>query len=136
MRQTFDFDTILSNLLKELPGVVSKVSGGVYSLGGRPDDSQDGDTVVSSIDSTQEHLPQSGTSNVDVHVSDMGVQIKEKRQKRASRKRLRTISTIVLRTLKTVRFDGLAAVMMSQMVLNESSLSRHYVNIRIDRVIH
>ena len=41
MKQTFDLDTMLFNLLKGSPEVVSEISGDVYSLGERPDDSQE-----------------------------------------------------------------------------------------------
>ena len=136
MKQTFDLDTMLFNLLKGSPEVVSEISGDVYSLGERPDDSQDEDIVVNSIYLTQEYLPQLGTSNVNIHVSDMEVQIKKKKQKKANRKRLKAISTIVLKTLKAAKFDGLAMVVTNQTVLNEPSLSQHYVNIRIDWIIH
>ena len=53
MKQTFDLDTMLFNLLKGSPEVVSEISGDVYSLGERPDDSQDEDIVVNSIDLTR-----------------------------------------------------------------------------------
>lgn len=82
MKQTFDLDTMLFKLLKGSSEVVSEISGDVYPLGERPDDSQEEDIVVNSIDLTQEYLPQLGTSNVNIHVSDMEVQIKKKKQKR------------------------------------------------------
>ena len=70
---SIDTDDILYKLVQE--AVTSgkiKISGGVYVQGERPDDSEAEDIVINTIAVTHEK-PQTGTSNVNIFVSDKKV---------------------------------------------------------------
>lgn len=135
MKQTFDTDLILFQILKDSPAILSTISGGIY-ISERPDGSEAEDVVVNTIDLTQESVPQLGTSNVNIHVSDKDVQIGGVQQKKVYRERLQAITTVVLDALKSAKIEGLALVVTNQTTIKEPSIYQHYVNIRIDWFIH
>ena len=135
MKQTFDTDSILYQILNGSPAILSAISGGVY-IDERPDGSEAEDIVVNTIDLTQEHAPQLGTSNVNIHVSDMDVQINGVQQKKKNRERLKSLTTIVLDALKSAKIEGLALIVTNQTTIKEPTINQHYVNIRVDWVIH
>lgn len=135
MKQTFDTDSILYQILNGSPAILSAISGGVY-IDERPDGSEAEDIVVNTIDLTQEHAPQLGTSNVNIHVSDIDVQINGVQQKKKNRERLKSLTTIVLNALKSAKIEGLALIVTNQTTIKEPTINQHYVNIRVDWVIH
>lgn len=135
MKQTFDTDSILYQILNGSPAILSAISGGVY-IDERPDGSESEDIVVNTIDLTQEHAPQLGTSNVNIHVSDIDVQINGVQQKKKNRERLKSLTTIVLDALKSAKIEGLALIVTNQTTIKEPTINQHYVNIRVDWVIH
>lgn len=135
MKQTFDTDSILYQILNGSQSIISAISGGVY-IDERPDGSESEDIVVNTIDLTQEYAPQLGTSNVNIHVSDIDVQINGIQQKKKNRERLKSITTIVLDALKSNKIEGLTLVVTNQTTIKEPSINQHYVNIRVDWVIH
>lgn len=135
MKQTFDTDSILYQILNGSPAILSAISGGVY-IDERPDGSEAEDIVVNTIDLTQEHAPQLGTSNVNIHVSDIDVQINGVQQKKKNRERLKSLTTIVLDALKSAKIEGLALIVTNQTKIKEPTINQHYVNIRVDWVIH
>ena len=135
MKQTFDTDSILYQILNGSPAILSAISGGVY-IDERPDGSEAEDIVVNTIDLTQEHAPQLGTSNVNIHVSDKNVQINGIQQKKKDRERLKSLTTIVLDALKSAKIEGLALIVTNQTTIKEPTINQHYVNIRVDWVIH
>lgn len=135
MKQTFDTDSILYQILNGSPAILSAISGGVY-IDERPDGSEAEDIVVNTIDLTQEHAPQLGTSNVNIHVSDIDVQINSVQQKKKNRERLKSLTTIVLDALKSAKIEGLALIVTNQTTIKEPTINQHYVNIRVDWVIH
>jgi hypothetical protein len=135
MKQTFDTDSILYQILNGSPAILSAISGGVY-IDERPDGSEAEDIVVNTIDLTQEHAPQLGTSNVNIHVSDIDVQINGVQQKKKNRERLKSLTTIVLDALKSAKIEGLALIVTNQTTIKEPTINQHYVNIRVDWVIH
>lgn len=135
MKQTFDTDSILYQILNGSPAILSAISGGVY-IDERPDGSEADDIVVNTIDLTQEHAPQLGTSNVNIHVSDIDVQINGVQQKKKNRERLKSLTTIVLDALKSAKIEGLALIVTNQTTIKEPTINQHYVNIRVDWVIH
>jgi hypothetical protein len=135
MKQTFDTDSILYQILNGSPAILSAISGGVY-IDERPDGSEAEDIVVNTIDLTQEHAPQLGTSNVNIHVSDIDVQINGIQQKKKDRERLKSLTTIVLDVLKSAKVEGLSLVTAAQTTIKEPTINQHYVNIRVDWVIH
>lgn len=135
MKQTFDTDNIIFAILKASQ-VAKNVTGGIYVQGERPDNSEDEDIVVNTIDLTQDCKPQLGVSNVNIHVSDKDVKINKKPQKKANRKRLQELTTQVLEALRAAKVEGLAFVVKNQTTIKEQALSQHYVNIRIEWSIH
>lgn len=135
MKQTFDTDSILYQILNDSPAILSAISGGVY-IDERPDGSEAEDIVVNTIDLTQEYAPQLGTSNVNIHVSDIDVQINGVQQKKKNRERLKSLTTIVLDALKSAKIEGLALIVTNQTTIKEPTIYQHYVNIRVDWVIH
>lgn len=135
MKQTFDTDSILYQILNGSPAILSAISGGVY-IDERPDGSEAEDIVVNTIDLTQDNPPQLGTSNVNIHVSDKNVQINGIQQKKKDRERLKSLTTIVLDVLKSAKIEGLALIVTNQTTIKEPTINQHYVNIRVDWVIH
>lgn len=135
MKQTFDTDSILYQILNGSPAILSAISGGVY-IDERPDGSEAEDIVVNTIDLTQDNPPQLGTSNVNIHVSDKNVQINGIQQKKKDRERLKSLTTIVLDVLKSAKVEGLSLVTATQTTIKEPTINQHYVNIRVDWVIH
>ena len=135
MKTTFDTDSILFKILKNTPEVVSAINGGIYK-GDRPDDSEMEDITINTIDLTVEDLPQIGTSNVNVHVPDMTVNIGGTTQKKANDERLKQITTLVLDALRSANIPDLELIVTNQVKIREQSINQHFVNIRINWNIH
>ena len=131
MKTTFDTDAILFQVLHNSP-IKNAISGGIYVGDDRPDDSKDEDIVVNSIDLTQDYLPQIGTSNVNIYVSDTPKKIKGKQQLQANRTRLKALSEKTMEVLRGAKITGLKMILGSQNTLEEPGIKQHYVNIRID----
>ena len=70
MKQTFDLDTMLFNLLKGSPEVVSEISGDVYSLGGFH-------LITRDIISQLPALPESGLLVIFIKHTSAGLTINE-----------------------------------------------------------
>lgn len=130
MKQLFDTDSILYGILSKSP-VKNAISGSIYVGDDRPDDSEDEDIVVNSIDLTQDYLPQIGTSNVNVYVKDTPKKIKGKQQMKANRTRLKALSEKTMTALRGAIVPGLKFTIENQAILAESSIKQHFVNIRI-----
>lgn len=130
MKQIFDTESILYGILSKSP-VKNAISGNIYVGDDRPDDSEDEDIVVNSIDLTQDYLPQIGTSNVNIYVKDMSAKIKGKQQMKANRTRLKALSEKTITALKGAKITGLLFTVDNQAVLAEPSIKQHFVNIRI-----
>lgn len=130
MKQVFDTDSILYGILSKSP-VKNAINGGFYIGDDRPDDSQDEDIVVNSIDLTQDYHPQIGTSNVNIYVPDMQVKIKGKQQTKANRTRLKALSEKTMNVLREAKVPGLMFTIENQAILAEPSVKQHFVNIRI-----
>lgn len=135
MRQTFDTDATLFQVLKATNALVSEISGGIY-VDQRPDDSVKEDIVINTITLSQEYFPQIGTSNINVHVSDKVVTVGGKQQKVADRERLKLISGLVLNAIRSTVIRGLTMTIENQVVIQEAEIAQHYVNIRINWNIH
>lgn len=134
MKLTFETDTLLYQILKAAPEL-EVISGGVYA-GDRPDNSDKEDVSINTITLSQDSVPQTGSSNVNIHVSDLNVQIAGRIQKKANTERLKSIAVIVLDVLRAARVDGLGFRVMNQTTFKEPDLDQHYVNLRIDWSIH
>lgn len=131
MKTSFDTEAILFDLLSKSP-LNNAIGGGIYVGDTRPEDSTDEDVVVNTITLTQDFLPQIATSNVNIYVSDTNKTIKGKKQLQANRTRLKALSEKAMDVLRNARITGLKLIPISQVVLAESSIKQHYVNIRID----
>lgn len=135
MVQTFDTDSYLYSILKNATSITSVITGGVYA-GKRPLNSVVEDITINTIALTQEYEPQIGTSNVNIHVSDMSITINGVQQKVANRSRLKLISGLVLEAIRNAKITGVGFTIENQTTLEESEISQHYVNIRINWFIH
>jgi len=135
MKQTFDTDTTLFQVINATAAIVSEISGKVY-VDQRPDDSVLEDIVINTINLSQEYLPQIGTSNINVHVSDKVVTIGGRQQKVADRARLKVVSALVLDAIRSTVIKGLTMTIENQVVIKETEIAQHYVNIRINWNIH
>jgi hypothetical protein len=137
MKQTFDTDTYLFGILSKKSEITTALTGGVYKGDdGRPDNSEKEDIVVNTINLSQEYAPQVGTSNVNIHVPDVSVSIGGKQQKKANTARLKELSELVLDTLRNAVIPGVSCMIENQTVIQESQISQHFVNIRINWNIH
>ena len=135
MKQTFDTDTILFQVLKASPTLVAAISGGIYP-GDRPDGSVKEDIAINTISLSQDSVPQRGTSNVNIYAADIDVQIAGIAQKKTNTQRLKAITGLVLIALTAAKVDGLGFRVMLQKTIAEPDLHQHYVNLRIDWSIH
>ena len=129
MKQLFDTDIILFTILQKSKDILG-ISGGIY-VGQRPDNSTQEDIVINTITLTQEYLPQVGTSNVNVYVSDKSQSINGVQMKLQDRTRLRAISSNVLEVLRAAKIEGLIYRIESQAVIREPEIFQHFCNIRI-----
>jgi len=128
--QSIETDDLLFEVLNASVAIKSALSGGVYVQGERPDGSELEDVVINNLTFSHE-IPQSGTSNVNIHVPDLKVMIGGKEQRKADRERLRLLTGIVLETLKAARITGLTFWITNESVIKEPEVSQHYNNIRI-----
>ena len=130
MKQTFDTDSILYGLLFNSP-IKNAISGNIYVGDDRPDDSNDEDIVINSIDLSQDYHPQIGTSNVNIYVADIDVKIGGKQQIKSNRARLKTLSEKAMEVLRNAKVPGLMFTIENQTILAEPSVKQHFSNIRI-----
>jgi hypothetical protein len=135
MIQTFDTDTILFQLLKASTAVTTGLTGGIY-VRRRPLNSTKEDIVINTITLSQEYEPQLGTSNINIHVSDVSRTIASVQQKVANNERMKAISSAVLEVVRKANIAGIGKTIENQTVIEESAISQHYVNIRINWFIH
>ncbi|MEG2157011.1 MAG: hypothetical protein RRY07_04395 [Bacteroidaceae bacterium] len=133
--QSIETDDILFEILNASVELKAELSGGIYVQGERPDDSEKEDVVINCLTLTHD-VPQSGTSNVNIHVSDLKLKIKGKEQRKANRERLRELTALVLGTLKAANIPGLTFWVATETVIKEPEVSQHYNNLRIDWNIH
>lgn len=131
MKTTFDTDSILFRLLNGSP-LKTEINGGIYCGDDRPENSELEDVCINSIDLTQDYLPQLGTSNVNIYVSDTTKKIAGKQQLKANRTRLKELAEMAIATLKQANVPDLNVIVTSQTTLAESTIKQHYVNIRIE----
>jgi len=135
MKQTYDIEAIAFQALRANQTLVSELSGGVY-LGQRPLNSDKEDVVINTIAMTQEFKPQLATSNINIHVPDRTVTIGGVQQQVEDRARLKAIAAIVLSTVRGVKLPSMKMVVESQNTQREADISQHFVNIRINWIIH
>ncbi len=129
--QSIETDDILFQILSNSQELKNAISGGIYVLGERPDNSNKEDIVINNL-FVNHSIPQQGTSNVNIHVPDKTVTIDGKQQKKAYRERLRTLTGITLKALNDAVITGLAIRVTNESIIKEPNISEHYNNIRID----
>ena len=133
---SIDTDDILYKIITE--GVKAgeiKISGVVCPQDERPDNSETEDIVINTITVTHDK-PQSGTSNVNIYVSDKKVKIRGREQRKADRERLREIGDAVVGYLEAQNVADLEFWIESDTVVKEQQVYQHYRNLRIGWNIH
>lgn len=133
---SIDTDDILYRIISE--GVRAgkiEISGIVCVQDERPDDSETEDIVINTITVTHEK-PQSGTSNVNIYVSDRKVKIRGREQRKAYRERLREIGDAVVAYLEAQNIADLEFWIENDTVIKEQQVKQHYRNLRIGWNIH
>ena len=132
---SIETDDTLFQILNASTALKAELTGGIYVMGERPDGSQKEDIVINNL-FINHTIPQTGTSNVNIHVPDMMITIGGKQQYKANRERIRTLTELTLSVLKSSIIEGLAIRITNETVINETSIPEHYNNIRIDWNIH
>lgn len=135
MKQTYDIEAIMFGILTATSALTSTITGGIYP-GQRPVNSIKEDIAINTITLSQDYEPQLGTSNVNIHVSDKKVTIGGVQQNVEDRPRLKQLSNLVLTAIRSTKVTGLAIVVESQATISEPEIAQHYVNIRINWIIH
>lgn len=128
LKSPFDTDGILFGLLN---GKTS-IKGGVYVGDTRPEDSDDEDIVVNTIDLEADALPQIGTSNINVYVTDTSKNINGKMQVNANRQRLNALTQEVLVIVRNTVLPGMKLIPKGATIMYEPNTKQHFMNIRID----
>lgn len=133
---SIDTDDILYKIITEgMKAGKIKISGIVCPQGERPDNSETEDIVINTITVTHDK-PQSGTSNVNIYVSDKKVKIRGREQRKADRERLREIGDAVVAYLEAQNVADLEFWIESDTVIKEQQVYQHYRNLRIGWNIH
>lgn len=128
---SIDTDDTLFQILNASAALKAELTGGIYVLGERPDGSEKEDIVVNNL-FINHTIPQTGTSNVNIHVPDMTLTIGGKQQHKANRERLRTLTALVLEALKAANIQGLAIRITNETIIKEPNIPEHYNNIRVE----
>lgn len=127
--QSADTEDILFEVLKASTELQAAVSGGIYQ-NERPDGSEAEDIVINSIHLTHT-APQSGTSNINIHVTDLKLKIGGKEQRKRDRERLRILTNLVLEAIKEANVTGLTFWVENETTIQELLIKQHYTNLRI-----
>jgi len=130
--QSIELDDILYRILTTSTEVTAAINGGVYVLGERPDGSTLQDVVINTLTTSGENRPQLATSNVNIHVPDIKVNIGGQPQRKADRETLREIVAAVKAALKAAVIEGLTIRLGAENILREVSAPEHYANIRVE----
>lgn len=76
--------------------------------------------------------PQSGYSNINIHVPDMIVTIDGKEQLQPNLARLSTITSRVLAALDKNMVEGVSWTRPQETLMQETNHAEHYINLRIE----
>ena len=126
--QSIETDDILFEILNASAELKATISGGIYVQGERPDNSGKEDVVINNLFLNHE-VPQTGTSNVNIHVPDKKERICRAEQFKANRER---ITAIVLSVLKSANITGLSIRVSSETIIKEPGINEHYNNLRVE----
>lgn len=131
MRYTpIETDDIIYRLLANNEAISTAVGGRIYPAE-RPDGSTTADIVVNSI-ALDTNMPQTGTSNINIHVPDTKVTISGRQQYHTDRERLRTITALVVAAIEGMATEGITLRISNQNVIAEESIHQHYMNLRVE----
>jgi hypothetical protein len=129
--QSIETDDILFEILNASAELKAELSGGIYVQGERPDESEKEDVVINCLTLSHD-VPQSGISNVNIHVPDKKTKIRGKEQRKADRERLRLLTSLVLAVLKSANITGLTLKVSAETVIKEPEVFQHYNNLRVE----
>ena len=130
--QSIELDDILYRILSTNTGVTGAISGDVYVMGERPENSKLCDVVINTLSAGGENRPQIATSNVNIHVPDLKLTIGGQPQRKADRETLRTIVAAVKAALKSAQVEGLTIALGAENIIREVNAPEHYANIRVE----
>lgn len=129
--QSIETDDIICSILNASEELTNAISGGIYVMGERPDDSEAEDIVINNLFLSHD-MPQTGTSNINIHVTDLKVNISGKEQRKGHRERIREITSLVMKVIKAANIPGLTIRIANETIIKEPNISQHYNNIRIE----
>lgn len=131
MRHTpIETDDILYRMLTADTAVSAAVEGRIYAMS-RPLNSTTADIVVNTI-ALDTNMPQTGTSNINIHVPDKKTSIAGQQQYITDRETIRWLTSLVIETLESARVDGIMVRVSNQNTIAEESIHQHYMNIRVE----
>ncbi|MDR1348316.1 MAG: hypothetical protein LBJ63_07845 [Prevotellaceae bacterium] len=130
MLTSFDTDNILFQALN-VDEVKTTITGGIYNEVERPDNSEKEDITINTITVTRTFSPQSGTSNVNIYVPDLKLNIKGQEQRKINKARLQELTELVITKLETANVQGVVFWVSNQTTLKEQGIYQHYTNLRI-----
>lgn len=132
MRHTpIETDDILYRLLASNEAVNTAVGGRIYPNGERPLNSTTADIVVNTI-ALDTNMPQTGTSNINIHVPDEKATIGGQQQWVAARETLRNLTALVVSAIETTATIGLSLRISNQNIIAEENTHQHYMNLRVE----
>lgn len=131
MKTSFELEQTLYRTLN-VSAIKNAISGGIFLGDTRPMDSENEDITINTITVSTDTCPQTATSNVNIHVSDVETKVNGKVHMVANRIRLKALSDKVLNQLRTTQLTGMKIVPMMMSTIDEPSIHQHYMNIRVD----
>ena len=120
--QSIETDDILFEILNASAELKAALSGGIFVQG---------DVVINNLFLNHE-VPQTGTSNVNIHVPDKKERIGRTEQFKAHRERIRELTAIVLSVLKSANITGLTIRVSTEAIIKEPGINEHYNNLRVE----
>lgn len=111
--------------------IASTLQGRIYN-DKRSDGRETEECIVVNTPWSSHGKPQSGYSNINIHVPDMAVTIDGKEQLMPNLARLSTLTNLVLAALEEATVEGVSWNEPQETKMAESSHAEHYNNLRID----
>ena len=108
------------------------ISGGVYTAGERPANSDAEDIVINNIN-FDHSTPRRGISNINIHVPDIVVTIDGIQQRKTNRDRLNAIAQTVQTVIDSTTLRGVSLRIDTTQVFAEEN--EHYLNMRCNWIV-
>ena len=108
------------------------ISGGVYTAGERPANSDAEDIVINNIN-FDHATPRRGISNINIHVPDIVVTIDGIQQQKTNRNRLNEIAQTVQTVIDSTTLRGVSLRIDTTQVFAEEN--EHYLNMRCNWIV-